>query len=352
MLAFDGSPGSVVGSYLVPFAGDPAALYFEPSPADGATATSSSTIFGTDFLFNVDVEPDADHDGYGDETQDQCPEDAALQGPCQADFEAKLVAPMTVPVGALIDYTVQVRNLGPDTAKGTVIVTDSLPAGLTPIGASSAAPGTCGINGFVVTCQLTASAFPKAAALPLSVNITAKPAAPGEYTNAVQITSDNDPNNANDGGSAVITVAYAPGRCKNPQTGTNIPDVMNGTPAGDLLHGFLGGDEIKGFLGDDCLFGDIGDDFLDGGPGNDFLSGGRGNDRENGGPGDDTVNGDGGRDTLNGGTGNDTLNGGTGNDTIKARDRTRDKVDCGPGKDKVVADRKDKLTGCELVKRR
>ena len=30
------------------------------------------------------VEPDADGDGYGDETQDQCPTDASTQGPCPA----------------------------------------------------------------------------------------------------------------------------------------------------------------------------------------------------------------------------------------------------------------------------
>lgn len=41
------------------------------------------------FLFNVaaDIEPDADHDGYGDETQDGCPTDPARQGPC-ADTDA------------------------------------------------------------------------------------------------------------------------------------------------------------------------------------------------------------------------------------------------------------------------
>jgi hypothetical protein len=30
----------------------------------------------------ADIEPDADHDGYGDETQDACPADASRQGPC------------------------------------------------------------------------------------------------------------------------------------------------------------------------------------------------------------------------------------------------------------------------------
>ena len=31
------------------------------------------------------VEPDADGDGFGDETQDECPTDAAIQGPCPAE---------------------------------------------------------------------------------------------------------------------------------------------------------------------------------------------------------------------------------------------------------------------------
>jgi hypothetical protein len=31
------------------------------------------------------VEPDADHDGFGDETQDQCPTDKTTQGPCPAN---------------------------------------------------------------------------------------------------------------------------------------------------------------------------------------------------------------------------------------------------------------------------
>jgi hypothetical protein len=33
-------------------------------------------------LINADIEPDADQDGYGDETQDQCSMDASAHGPC------------------------------------------------------------------------------------------------------------------------------------------------------------------------------------------------------------------------------------------------------------------------------
>jgi hypothetical protein len=56
--------------------------FFEaPAAADGAT-TPSGSLGSQEVLLNADVEPDADGDGFGDETQDQCPSDASTQGPC------------------------------------------------------------------------------------------------------------------------------------------------------------------------------------------------------------------------------------------------------------------------------
>jgi hypothetical protein len=46
------------------------------------------------------------------------------------------------------------------------------------------------------------------------------------------------------------------------------------------------------------------------------------------------------------------FSGGPGRDRILAKDGTRESVDCGPGRDTVVADRKDRLRRCERVKRR
>jgi len=39
-------------------------------------------------------------------------------------------------------------------------------------------------------------------------------------------------------------------------------------------------------------------------------------------------------------------------DTIYARDRKRDRVDCGEGVDRAIADRVDRLSDCEIVRRR
>jgi hypothetical protein len=71
-----------------------------------------------------------------------------------------------------------------------------------------------------------------------------------------------------------------------------------------------------------------------------------------GGAGADTIRAGAGNDRINPGKGRDTVFGGAGNDTIQAADKTRDVIDCGPGRDSVVADKIDVLKGCERVKRR
>jgi Ca2+-binding RTX toxin-like protein len=81
-------------------------------------------------------------------------------------------------------------------------------------------------------------------------------------------------------------------------------------------------------------------DVIEGSARSDKLSGGAGNDTLKGGAGNDTLNGGKGNDKLRGGKGNDKLIGGPGKDLL----------DCGPGRDTAVADRSDRLRGCERVK--
>jgi Ca2+-binding RTX toxin-like protein len=170
----------------------------------------------------------------------------------------------------------------------------------------------------------------------------------------------------NDGGSTTATSApviggLLPGACANARTGTAKADTILGTRAGDLLRGIGGRDVLAGFGGDDCLVGGRGNDRLIGNVGDD-VRGGRGSDqvraapgddRVRGGRGDDTINGGSGRDRMFGGAGADVLLGGPGNDRITSVDDVRDVVRCGPGlHDRVVADRLDRVVGCELVVKR
>jgi hypothetical protein len=96
---------------------------------------------------------------------------------------------------------------------------------------------------------------------------------------------------------------------------------------------------------------DDGNDRLVGGKGEDALFGGAGNDKLVGGSGSDLLSGGTGADVIAGGPGRNRYDGGMGGDSINAANGVRELVDCGFGRDYVKADRRDRLSGCEKVKR-
>lgn len=62
---------------------------FMPSVVDGQAVAPFSKNSGYELAFNADIEADTDGDGYGDETQDLCPSDPALQTSCPPDDPPK-----------------------------------------------------------------------------------------------------------------------------------------------------------------------------------------------------------------------------------------------------------------------
>jgi uncharacterized delta-60 repeat protein len=120
-------------------------------------------------------------------------------------------------------------------------------------------------------------------------------------------------------------------RCRGALTGTGGADSLRGTASADAISGGGGRDRIAGLAGGDCLSGGAGGDVVSGGAGNDTLDGGAGS------------------DVLRAGAGANVLRGGAGNDAIDARNGRRDVVSCGAGRDRVVADVGDRLSGCEVI---
>ncbi len=143
-------------------------------------------------------------------------------------------------------------------------------------------------------------------------------------------------------------------------TGTPIDDVIEGFSTSGTRDRILGGDgddQIEGLLGPDALFGQDGNDRLVGEAAGAERPGPRGNPGEadilSGGAGNDHLIGGYGADRITGGSGIDRISGGDENDTIGVRDRRRDKVRCGRGRDTVTADRGDSVSrDCERVRRR
>jgi arylsulfatase A-like enzyme len=110
------------------------------------------------------------------------------------------------------------------------------------------------------------------------------------------------------------------------KTGTPGNDVILGTQGLDSLCGRAGRDVIRGRDGNDRLWGNRDRDMLVGGDGADLLDPGPGIDR---------------------------VLGGDGADRLLLRDGVADVVSCGPGRDVVFADRRDKVAkDCEAVLRR
>src|SRR5262245_13520566 len=81
-LALDVGPGAAAVLHRRPGGG--AVTVFAPAIPDGALGGAGTAVSGAELLLSADVEPDADGDGFGDETQDNCPSIANDQtsNPC------------------------------------------------------------------------------------------------------------------------------------------------------------------------------------------------------------------------------------------------------------------------------
>jgi RTX calcium-binding nonapeptide repeat (4 copies) len=121
--------------------------------------------------------------------------------------------------------------------------------------------------------------------------------------------------------------------------GTDVEGIVGGA-GDDTLVGDARNNVLIGQRGSDTLMGGGGQDFLEGGGDDDVLSGGRARDGLAGGPGRDELRGGSGRDELDGGGGRDRLFGQGAGDFIFARDRRRDLVNGGAGRDCAFVDRR------------
>jgi Tol biopolymer transport system component len=155
------------------------------------------------------------------------------------------------------------------------------------------------------------------------------------HTIRVRQTQTNSLGSSSADSPATGSVVPSKSHCSNRFAGTARADRIKGSAGSDRISGGRGTARLSGLGGSDCISGGAGNDVLSGGKGNDTLSGGAGNDRITAGPGRNKVSG------------------GAGNDRINVRNHRRDVVNCGKGKrDRVTADKRDKLRGCEIVKRR
>jgi RTX calcium-binding nonapeptide repeat (4 copies) len=263
--------------------------------------------------FNATIEPDADHDVYGDETQDMCPQLSSEHVPCMGKPQ------VSVSVGGLGIGVVGVGKrvaIHATAGAGDVLVAGArleltLPAALKPGALSGSA--FCTTAGQRVTCPLGNLAPRQGYSVTIDA-LAVRPAVDEIQASGTTLF----------GGTPVTAKAAlrvtTPKRCGLTIRATDSSE--RGTTGGDRMFGTTSDDQLVARAGDDCLSGGRGDDLLAGGDGDDRLVGGPGRDR---------------------------LLGGPGADVISARDGKRDVVRCGPGRDRARVDPVDSVAGCELV---
>jgi Ca2+-binding RTX toxin-like protein len=342
-------------------AADELVAHQPPATAGQTWTPDTSSPYGFRLLVQADVEPDRNHNGKGDLSQEH------------ADLQLTGTAPAEVLAGDAWSHSYTVRNAGPDDAYDVGV--SLLGAGV--LGATPGAPvcAPLGGTGPGVWCDLgTLAAGASVTIVPGFAIPTIFPPPSGTYASTAMLASSTPDPNEGDNSAALRTFVRAtgagvtpppppppPGLCANVVRGTRDDDVVRGTAFGDRLVGGDGDDLLKALGGDDCLEGGTGDDVLDGGDGNDRLAGSSGRDRLSGGTGDDKLTGGKGNDRLTGGPGKDTISpgaghdvvdAGSGDDSINAVDGVKETIDCGAGKDTVRADRRDRLKHCEKITRR
>lgn len=122
-----------------------------------------------------------------------------------ADLRLYKDAQEGVASGADFDFTLNVTNLGPDSAV-TPTITDTLPAGLIYLGYSTVTPGvTCSITGQLFTCTLPTMANGGVIDIDLHVN-SGFTFSEGAIVNSASVSSptpDSDPDN-NEGSDSVM----------------------------------------------------------------------------------------------------------------------------------------------------
>lgn len=231
-----------------------------------------------------------------------------------ADREAAVSVSNASPAGGSdIVATATARNNGLDQSTGTALTVTAPGA---QVLSASLPGGSCSVAGDTATCALGTVVGGTSAEVVLSLRMPSS----GAVVVTATIGGDQpDPVSSNNSATATSVVGGtqpAQTACAVVRNGNAKANVLQGTPAGDRINGRGGNDRINGKGGRDCL------------------------------------NGGAGKDKITGGAQADTIKAGPGNDTVFAKDGTKDRVDCGSGRDRVIADKKDKLVKCEVVRRR
>jgi uncharacterized repeat protein (TIGR01451 family) len=119
-----------------------------------------------------------------------------------ADVGLTLAGPATVPVGGTLSYTLKVKANGPNDASG-VVLTDTLPAGVTFVSATSTLGGPVTDANGVVTANI--GTLPNGASDTVVIVVTPTAAAAATITNSATVTTQSTDTNLSNNSQSLNT---------------------------------------------------------------------------------------------------------------------------------------------------
>jgi len=139
-----------------------------------------------------------------------------------------VTAPSPIDVGTQFDYTITVTNRGPNTANG-VLVTDTLPGGVSFLSATLPAGAMSSLEANVVTVALGSLNVGESAEIKLTVNA---PGTPGQIVNEVAVTAPDDPDATNNAAVNTVVVGSMIAAANQTNTPAGMFNVTISAPAG------------------------------------------------------------------------------------------------------------------------
>jgi hypothetical protein len=182
-------------------AGDQVLLNGDPEPGPGTSIFAQDGSTSARVNLAATIEPDADGDGFGDETQDACPSDPSTHtGACSADASVvATVTPSTIGVGDVAVMTGTVSNAGNASALASVLHLTTA-AGLNIISSLPTAGCT-----FTTDLACPLGTLAKGASVPFIVVV--KAASTGTKSLGASIASStSDPNAGNNAAVGQVVV--------------------------------------------------------------------------------------------------------------------------------------------------
>ncbi len=155
-----------------------------------------------------------------------------------SDLAISKTASSSFNVGTNATYNIVVNNAGPNPEPGNIVVTDTLPAGLSFVSATGTG-WSCSATGQNVTCTRSGNLAVGSSTSNIVLTVAVSSAAIPSVSNTANVTGSNfDNQNGNDQSTAVVSVNTGPNISLQKTTNT-ISDPINGTTNPKAIPGAL-----------------------------------------------------------------------------------------------------------------